>query len=290
MPVTYVSVKNYPLNLAFNRMNTSTSSIKRIALIKSDYSKDSHINAVRLALQKYAIEEVESLSDADLVVSIGGDGTFLSTAARVGNTGTPILGINAGHLGFLADVSPSEIEEAMAMVAEGAYTIEERALVQVTTEGEELEGYPYALNEVAVLKHDNSSVIQIETYINGDLLNTYKADGLIIATPTGSTGYSLSAGGPIVASDCKCFCISAVAPHSLSVRPFILRDSAEIILKIHSRSGEYMLALDGRNSRFNATTSIRIKRAPFATHVMKISHKQLFDTLRSKMNWGENTL
>lgn len=269
---------------------TTPSPIKRVSLIKSDYSKDSHINAVHQALKKYHMEEVDSLADADLVISIGGDGTFLNTAAQVADKGTPILGINAGHLGFLADVSPSEIDEAFAHVAEGAYNVEERSLVQVTTEGEDIEGYPYALNEVAVLKHDNSSVIQIETYINGDLLNTYKADGLIIATPTGSTGYSLSAGGPIVDSDCRCFCISAVAPHSLSVRPFILRDSAEITLKIHSRSGEYMLVLDGRNYRFCATTSVRIKRAPFTTHVMKICHKQLFDTLRSKMNWGENTL
>lgn len=265
-------------------------SIKKVALLKSDYSKESHIIAVQEAMRKHGFKEVPSIAEADLVVSIGGDGTFLNTALQVRDQGTPILGINAGHLGFLADVSPEDIERAFELVASGAYNIEERAAVEVHLEKQSFKESPYALNEVAILKHDNSSVIHIETYINGDLLNVYKADGLIIATPTGSTGYSLSAGGPIVASDCHCFCISAVAPHSLSVRPFILQDTAEITLRVHSRSGEYMLALDGRNYRFESSTVVRIKRAPHTIKVMKVCHKQLFDTLRSKMNWGENTL
>lgn len=264
--------------------------IHKVALIKSNYSKSTHIQAVKAAMAHHGLVEACSPTNADLVISIGGDGTFLNTVAKVGATGTPILGINAGHLGFLADVSPENIEEAFEFVAQGNYILEPRSLIEVTTEGESIAESHYALNEVAVLKHDNSSVIHIETRINGALLNTYKADGLIVATPTGSTGYSLSAGGPIVATDCDCFCISAVAPHSMSVRPYILRDTADIHLCIHSRSGEYMLALDGRNQRFSSETTVRIKRANHTINVMKVCHKQLFDTLRSKMNWGENNL
>lgn len=156
---------------------------------------------------------------ADIIISMGGDGTFLGTAATVGARGIPILGINTGRLGFLADVSPEDIDPAIDSLCSGQYVVEQRTLLSVSKDGTPISGYPFALNEVAVLKHDNSSLIEIKTIINGAPLMTYMADGLIVCTPTGSTGYSLSAGGPIICPRSQTFCLSAVAPHSLSVRP-----------------------------------------------------------------------
>ena len=175
-------------------------------------------------------------SEADLALSMGGDGTFLGTAARVGNAGLPILGINTGHLGFLADASPDCIDEALEMLQKGAYKVEQHTLLEVTKDGQPLLSYPYALNEVAVLKHDISSLIEIRTLVNGELLANYMADGLIVCTPTGSTGYSLSVGGPIIEPRSGSFCISPVAPHSLTSRPVILCDDVEITLIVKSRS------------------------------------------------------
>lgn len=224
--------------------------------------------------------------DADLAISIGGDGTFLGTAAIIGNRGIPILGINTGRLGFLADVSPDSIESALEVVCAGSYLIEQRTLIAVTKDGQPLKGYPFALNEVAVLKHDNSSLIEIRTNINGEPLTTYMADGLIVCTPTGSTGYSLSAGGPIISPETASFCLSAVAPHSLSIRPVILRDDVEVELEVRSRSHNFLISIDGRSESFPDETVIRLKRAPYTIGVIKVKHKTFFETLRDKMMWG----
>ena len=164
------------------------------------------------------------------------------------------MGINTGRLGFLADVSPEDIENALDAVFDGRYTIEQRAVIAMTLDGETYHGYPYALNEVAILKHDNSSLIEIDTHINGALLTNYMSDGLIISTPTGSTGYSLSVGGPIIVPRSGTFCLSPVASHSLSTRP--------------------------------ENTTITLRRAPYAIGVMKVMHQNFFDTLRDKMMWG----
>ena len=223
---------------------------------------------------------------ADYAISMGGDGTFLSTAAKIGDSAVPILGINTGHLGFLADVSPEFIDGALDALNEGNCSISQRTLIAVEKDGKELTGYPYALNEVAVLKHDNSSLIEIETRVNNELLTNYMADGLIVCTPTGSTGYSLSVGGPIIEPRSNSFCISAVAPHSLSMRPVILCDDVEITLTVHSRSHNFLIAIDGRSESFHDGTSITLRRAPYTVGVVKVKHKLFFDTLRDKMMWG----
>ncbi len=241
-----------------------------------------HLN---VAVEKYGRFSADELS-ADLAVSIGGDGTFLRTAASVGDSGIPILGVNAGRLGFLADVPSAAIDEALRAIFEKEYVIEERSLIEVRTEGVELEVYPFALNEVALLKHDNSSLIDIRTSVDGELLNNYLADGLIVSTPTGSTGYSLSAGGPILVPQSKSFCISAVASHSLTNRPVILCDDVEIKLEVSSRSHNFLIAVDGRSQSLPESTAISLRRAPFNISVMKIKHKTFFDTLREKMMWG----
>lgn len=223
---------------------------------------------------------------ADLVISMGGDGTFLTSAAQVGARGIPILGINTGRLGFLADVSPEDIENALDAVFDGRYTIEQRAVIAMTLDGETYHGYPYALNEVAILKHDNSSLIEIDTHINGALLTNYMSDGLIISTPTGSTGYSLSVGGPIIVPRSGTFCLSPVASHSLSTRPVIVCDDVVITLRVRSRSHNFLIAVDGRSESISENTTITLRRAPYAIGVMKVMHQNFFDTLRDKMMWG----
>ena len=232
----------------------------------------------------YVTDEIPT--EADLALSMGGDGTFLGTAARVGNTGLPILGINTGHLGFLADASPDCIDEALEMLQQGAYKVEQHTLLEVSKDGQPLLTYPYALNEVAVLKHDISSLIEIRTLVNGELLANYMADGLIVCTPTGSTGYSLSVGGPIIEPRSGSFCISPVAPHSLTSRPVILCDDVEITLIVKSRSHNFLISIDGRSDSYADGTALTLRRAPYTIGVVKVKHQLFFDTLREKMMWG----
>lgn len=264
------------------------SKIKNVTLVTSPYAQPQFVEKVKAVLKENGFNVVSSTDSVDLVLSIGGDGTFLSAAPLVMKCDTPILGINTGHLGFLADVAQETLVTSIKKLKEGQYTIEPRTLIEVTTEGDEFRSNPVALNDVAVLKQDNSALIQIETYVNGQLLNGYLADGLIISTPTGSTGYSLSVGGPIVMPDSHALCISAVAPHSLNVRPVIVRDDVEITLKVHSRSEHFLLAVDGRSQSLSASTSLSIRKSHHCINLMKICHPNHFDTLREKMNWGLN--
>lgn len=223
----------------------------------------------------------------DLAISMGGDGTFLSTAERLGHNQVPILGINMGRLGFLADVKPESIADALRLVVEGQYTLSRRSLIEVKVEGATLDVYPFALNEVAVLKHDNSSLIEVETEVDAQLLTNYVADGLIVSTPTGSTGYSLSVGGPVLAPESPAFCLAPVAPHSLTMRPIVLPDDAELTLRVKSRTGRFLIAVDGRSRSLEAgTTTIHLLRAPYTVAVVKTAGNDFFHTLRDKMMWG----
>lgn len=226
------------------------------------------------------------LTDFALAISVGGDGTFLNTAARIGGCGVPILGINTGRLGFLADVSPDDIAPALRRLCDGDYIIEPHSVLAVEIDGNPFEERPFALNEIAVLKHDNSSLIEIETTVNGELLNKYMADGLIVCTPTGSTGYSLSVGGPIIVPRSGTLCIAAVAPHSLATRPVVMCDDVEINLRVRSRSGNFLLSADGHSRSLAEGCAISIKRAPHTVGVVKIKHQSYFETLREKMMWG----
>lgn len=224
--------------------------------------------------------------EADLCISIGGDGTFLKAASYVEGKQIPILGINTGHLGFLADVLPDEIDEACECICRGDYIVESRGVIEVRRNGELFSQHPYALNEVAVLKHDNSSLIGIEAKIDGGLLNHYMADGLIVTTPTGSTGYSLSVGGPILAPMSGTLCLSPVASHSLNTRPVVVTDNVCIEMKVESRSHNYLIAIDGRSESLPCTDVITVTKAPFKIGVAKIKRKNFYDTLREKMAWG----
>ncbi len=223
---------------------------------------------------------------ADMVISMGGDGTFLKAASRVGNKGIPILGINTGRLGFLADISPEEIEETFQEIYSGRYSVEERSVLRLFCDDKRLQTSPCALNEIAVLKRDSSSMISIRTAINGAYLNTYQADGLVIATPTGSTAYSLSVGGPIIVPHSNTIAITPVAPHSLNVRPIVIRDDWEVTLDVESRSHNFLVAIDGRSESCKETTRLTIRKADYSIKVIKRFNHIFFDTLRSKMMWG----
>ncbi|WP_321333541.1 NAD kinase [uncultured Bacteroides sp.] len=224
--------------------------------------------------------------EADMVISIGGDGTFLKAASRVGKKNIPILGINTGRLGFLADISPEEMEVTFDEIYNNKYKVEERSVLQFNCGNKKMETSPFALNEIAILKRDSSSMISIHTTINGAYLATYQADGLVIATPTGSTAYSLSVGGPIIVPNSNTIAITPVAPHSLNVRPIVIPDDWEITLDIESRSHSFLVAIDGGNESFNENDRITIRRADYTIKVVKRFNNVFFNTLRSKMMWG----
>lgn len=224
--------------------------------------------------------------EADMVISIGGDGTFLKAAGRVGRKNIPILGINTGRLGFLADVSPEEMEETFNEIHKGQYNVEERSVLQLSSNKKKMEILPYALNDIAILKRDSSSMITIHTSINDAYLATYQADGLIIATPTGSTAYSLSVGGPIIVPHSNTIAITPVAPHSLNIRPIVIRDDWKITLDVESRSHNFLVSIDGSSESFTENDRITINRADYTIEVVKRLNHVFFDTLRSKMMWG----
>ena len=224
--------------------------------------------------------------EADLALSIGGDGTFLNTAARIGRKQIPILGINTGRLGFLADVSTDEIVPALDAILAKKFSIQERTLLYVeTSDGTRFE-YPYALNEVSVLKQDSSSMLSITASVNGEMVHTYHADGLLVATPTGSTAYSMSVGGPLVVPEAENFILSPIASHSLNVRPLIVPDTWVFELEVHSRSQCYLVALDGRSKVLELETKLKIRKADFTVKVIKQLNHTFFDTLKNKLMWG----
>ena len=227
--------------------------------------------------------------DADFVISMGGDGTFLKAASRVREKQIPILGVNMGRLGFLADVCPDDIERCVDALHNDDFSIESRALIEVSTDGEPLEGFNCALNDVAILKRDTASMISVRASINGQYLNTYQADGLVISTPTGSTAYSLSNGGPIIVPGTKVFSMTAVAPHSLNVRPIVMADSSIIELEVESRSHNFLVAIDGRSEKCKEGVKLTLRRAPYDIQVVKRPDHRYFNALREKMMWGADS-
>ena len=224
--------------------------------------------------------------DVDFVISIGGDGTFLRAASMVGSKGIPIIGVNTGRLGFLADVLPTEIEQAIGEIAMGDYRIEQHAVIMAEADGELIEGSPYALNDIAVLKRDNAAMISVRTSIDGEYLVTYQADGLIVSTPTGSTAYGLSNGGPIIVPSASNLCLTPVAPHSLNIRPIVINDDSVIELEVESRSHNFLVAIDGRSEKLLESTRLTIRKAPFGISIVKRHSQRYFSTLREKMMWG----
>jgi NAD+ kinase len=226
----------------------------------------------------------------DMLLSIGGDGTMLRAVTLVRDSGIPILGVNAGRLGFLASVQKENIANFLQFVIEKKYTISSRSLLSVhcSPENKELEAIDFALNEISVSRKDTTSMITIETYLDGEFLNSYWADGLIIATPTGSTGYSLSCGGPILTPNVSSLVITPIAPHNLNARPLVIPDNTEIRLKVTGREDFYLVSLDSRIASVENESILTIKKTPFQINMVEIPEETFLKTLRNKLLWGED--
>ena len=225
----------------------------------------------------------------DILISIGGDGTILRATTYVRDLGIPILGINAGRLGFLAKVQKENIETFLQIVLEKKYTISERTLLTIENSShfEKIEAN-FAMNEISINRKDTTSMITIETYLNGEYLNAYWADGLIIATPTGSTGYSLSCGGPILTPNVNGLVITPIAPHNLNARPLVITDDTEIKLKVSGREEQHLVALDSRIISINNHSELLIKKTNFNINMVEIPEETFFKTLRNKLLWGQD--
>lgn len=223
----------------------------------------------------------------DLVLSIGGDGTFLHTAQWVGNKGIPIMGINTGHLGFLSMYKLEETDDLIKALMRGDFITEKRSLLQVISSELPNDMWPYALNEVAILKQDTSSMISVRAEVDSFFLADYLVDGLVISTPTGSTGYNLSAGGPILQPTIDNWVLSPIAPHTLTMRPLVVSGESEIKAITTSRVDTYRLSLDGRSVSLPCETEIRVRKAPFSIIVMRQANDNFANTMRDKLHWGK---
>ena len=226
----------------------------------------------------------------DLFISIGGDGTILRAITFVKDLGIPVIGINTGRLGFLATIPVNDIELAIQNIINGKYRISERSLLTIETsvENKDIDSMNFALNEIAVSRKNTTSMITVETFLDGEYLTSYWSDGLIISTPTGSTGYSLSCGGPVITPETKSFVITPIAPHNLSARPLIIPDATEIQLKVSGREESHLVSLDSRIATLENGTIIKIKKAPFTIKMVDLLNESFLTTLRKKLLWGED--
>ncbi len=236
---------------------------------------------------QYPLFGSDTDEQVDFALSVGGDGTFLYTASQIGDKNIPILGINYGRLGFLADVQATDVDNICDQLINNNYSIEQRAVLQVTPSVNGAVQIPFALNEVAVMKQELSSMITIEASLNGEFLNSYKADGLVVSTPTGSTAYNLSVGGPLMAPQTKSLILSPIATHAMNVRPLVIPNDWEIDLKIRSRSHSYLIAVDGRSLTLSEDVSLHIARAPYTIKVVQIGGHSFINSLKEKLSWGK---
>ena len=227
----------------------------------------------------------------DMMFTIGGDGTFLRAVTYIRNLNIPILGINTGRLGFLATVQKDQIEKTVELLINKEFTTQNRSLLQITTspQREEFAELDFALNEITIARRNTTSMIGVKTYLNNEYLTNYWADGLIISTPTGSTGYSLSCNGPVILPDSKSFVITPIAPHNLNARPMVISDETSIQLEVTARENDYLISLDSRISTVPLGTKINIKKAPFSIKNILLKEQSFLQTLRGKLLWGEDT-
>ncbi|MBF7091797.1 NAD kinase [Flavobacterium sp. ALJ2] len=259
-------------------------------VIEANFLKMLHEKKIIEKEYKTFSTHTELDSSFEMLISIGGDGTILRAATLIRNSGVPILGINAGRLGFLATVQKENIAAFMQFVIDKKYTVSERTLLSLTTEpkNEAIEELNFAMNEVTVSRKDTTSMITVDTYLNGEYLNSYWADGLIISTPTGSTGYSLSCGGPILTPDVNSLVITPIAPHNLTARPLIIPDNTEIKLRVSGREDHYLVSLDSRIASIKNESILTIKKTNFKINMVEIPGETFLKTLRNKLLWGED--
>ena len=223
----------------------------------------------------------------DFALSVGGDGTFLTTAALVGHLDIPILGINCGHLGYLAEVQTDNVELVLDQLVNNNYTIEKRSMLEVSCQQDGKLASPYALNEAAILKSGLSSMITVDVTLNGEFLHNYKADGLLVATSTGSTAYNLSVGGPLLDPHVNAIILSPVATHSLNIRPLVVLDDSKIDIKIASRNGNFLLSVDGRSQVLSQDVQLHIERSQRTIKLVRINGQTFMQSLKDKLNWGK---
>lgn len=234
-------------------------------------------------------EHADLIGTIDYLFSIGGDGTFLSTLNFIKDSGIPVLGINTGRLGFLANVAQTEIDMAIDALMEKKFHIEKRILISVEQPSNLFEDFSYGLNEFTISKKNALSMITTHTYINGEYLNSYFGDGLIIATPTGSTAYSMSCGGPLVMPGSENFIITPIAPHNLNVRPLVISDNNIITLKMESRNNQYLASIDSKVQTVDASIEITLKKADFHINLIQLENQNFFNTIRNKLLWGAHS-
>ncbi|MBX7124321.1 MAG: NAD kinase [Cyclobacteriaceae bacterium] len=228
----------------------------------------------------------DHLEQIDFFISFGGDGTLLESVTYIGMHEIPILGINTGRLGFLATIGRDDVDSAIDSLFKGNYKIESRTVLKLVSDPKLFKGTSFALNDFTIMKKDTSSMITVHVMVDGALLNSYWSDGIIVATPTGSTGYSLSCGGPLVYPRSESFIVTPVSPHNLTVRPIILSDSSEITFRIEGRSKKFLVSLDSRFETVDDTIQLKIKKAPFKVQLLQLPGHHYFNTLRQKLNWG----
>lgn len=224
--------------------------------------------------------------EIDCIISLGGDGTLLDTVTYVRDKGIPVLGINYGRLGFLASIGKDELHTAVEALVKRTYMIDKRTLLHLDANMPLFDKVPYALNEITLHKKDTSPMIKIHTYLNGEFLNTYWADGLIVATPTGSTGYSLSCNGPVVFPDSASFVITPVSPHNLNVRPIIVPDDNIISFEIEGRTDGFLCTLDSRREIVDKDVQLAVKKESFGINLVQLNENNFLQTLRNKLSWG----
>jgi len=231
-------------------------------------------------------EHTGLIGNAEMLFSVGGDGTMLDSVKLVRDSGIPIVGINLGRMGFLSSIPRAEIISAVTDILNGKYTIEKRTLISLETPHNFISDFNYALNELSINKKDNSSMVVIHVWVNNHLVHSYWADGLIIATPTGSTAYSLSCNGPILTPDSSNFVITPIAPHNLSVRPVVIPDSSEIRIRVDSRDNQALVCLDSQSAIIDPETELIIRKAAFQINFVQRFNENFFSTIRAKLNWG----
>jgi NAD+ kinase len=245
------------------------------------------IKSPLLSEMKYKIfEQGDNLRNFDFFFSLGGDGTMLESVTYIGKAEVPILGINTGRLGFLAITSRDEIDRALEAIFSGNYKVESRTMLKLVSSSKLFEPQNFALNDFTIMKKDTSSMITVHVFVDGELLNSYWSDGIIVSTPTGSTGYSLSCGGPLVYPKSESFIITAVSPHNLGTRPIVISDKSEITFEIEGRSKKYLVSLDSRFETIDDSVSLKIKKERFNAKLVQLPGHHYFNTLRQKLNWG----
>lgn len=258
--------------------------LRGVDIVLSQELRHEAFNREFLSIEDYISQTGEAV---DFAISVGGDGTFLTTASLVGHLDIPILGINCGHLGYLAEVQMDNIDAVLDQLITNNYTIEQRRMLEVTCQQGGKIVSPYALNEVAVLKSGLSSMITLDVALNGETLHNYKADGLLIATPTGSTAYNLSAGGPLLDPHVNAIILTPVATHSLNIRPLVVLDDSKIDIKISSRNGNYLLSVDGRSQVLSQDLQLHIERSQRTIKLVRINGQTFMQSLKDKLHWGK---